>query len=288
MTAVHRIAAGALAATFVPSLAMVCSSLTDGGEELLDQRHGLDAYAQRGSTMGIPLLHPWANRLDAPLPASPLLHRDANGLAIHGVLPAALPFEVVASGAGWLRGEFCSDRSAGLMELFGHPHRLTLEASLDAGGLTIRTELEATGAGPVPVAYGFHPYLHPPAGDRDSWSVEGPFRSAIELDDRMLPTGRRMPAPPLADRLAGRTHDDAFADVRDGDRFTVSDGVRRLTVTMIEGYGFVQLYAPADAPVVCFEPMTAPTNALATGEGLGRVEPGGSAVAAFSVGVSRA
>ena len=55
--------AGALTASFEPSASMVCASLTRDGEELLGLRDGLEAYVERGKTMGIPLLHPWANRL---------------------------------------------------------------------------------------------------------------------------------------------------------------------------------------------------------------------------------
>ena len=54
-----------LTAAFVPDLNMIGCSLEHRGEELLGQRGGLAAYAERGSSMGIPLLHPWANRLDA-------------------------------------------------------------------------------------------------------------------------------------------------------------------------------------------------------------------------------
>ena len=44
---------------------MVCTSLSDGGAELLGQRRGLDAYLENSKTMGIPILYPWANRLSA-------------------------------------------------------------------------------------------------------------------------------------------------------------------------------------------------------------------------------
>ena len=44
---------------------MIATSLSDGGNELLGQRRGLDAYVSAGKTMGIPLLYPWANRLSA-------------------------------------------------------------------------------------------------------------------------------------------------------------------------------------------------------------------------------
>src|SRR5207248_3044978 len=45
------LAAGDLAATFVPRLSLVGSSLKHRGEELLGMRGGLEAWAQRGRTM---------------------------------------------------------------------------------------------------------------------------------------------------------------------------------------------------------------------------------------------
>src|SRR3982751_5764485 len=88
-----RLDAGDLTATFVPQLGMIGASLEHRGEELLGQRNGLAAYEAKGSTMGIPLLYPWANRLagfqyevagkhvtiDAD---SPLVRLDPNGLPI--------------------------------------------------------------------------------------------------------------------------------------------------------------------------------------------------------------
>src|ERR1700743_2152669 len=58
-------ARGGLEAVFVPEAGMICCSLRHRGEELLGQRNGLRAYVESYSTMGIPLLHPWANRLGA-------------------------------------------------------------------------------------------------------------------------------------------------------------------------------------------------------------------------------
>jgi len=54
---------GGLAATFLPGLGMVGVSLLHRGEELLGRTDNLPRYASEGSTLGIPLLHPWANRL---------------------------------------------------------------------------------------------------------------------------------------------------------------------------------------------------------------------------------
>src|SRR6202012_5133360 len=54
---------GALEAPFGPDANMLCHSLTRDGVQLRHGGRGGDAYAQRGKTMGSPLLHPWANRL---------------------------------------------------------------------------------------------------------------------------------------------------------------------------------------------------------------------------------
>src|SRR5919204_2947465 len=98
-------AAGGLSAAFVPEAGMVGCSLTHRGDELLGQRKGLRRYASEGGTMGIPLLHPFANRLATDQleaggrridlrRAAPRLKRDPNGLAIHGLLAGASGWSV--------------------------------------------------------------------------------------------------------------------------------------------------------------------------------------------------
>jgi galactose mutarotase-like enzyme len=51
------------------------------------------------------------------------------------------------------------------------------------------------------------------------------------------------------------------------------------------GFPYAQIYAPADDEVLAIEPMTAPTDALESGDGLRVLEPGGTLTAAFSVTV---
>src|SRR5262249_61306950 len=55
---------GGLETTFVVGAGMIGCSLRHDGAELLDPRGRVAKYARTGSTMGIPLLHPWANRLE--------------------------------------------------------------------------------------------------------------------------------------------------------------------------------------------------------------------------------
>ena len=102
---------------------MVGTSWVVDGVELLGQRGGLEKYKRTGSTFGIPLLHPWANRLDRDI-GSPLVRRDPNGLPIHGVLAASPHWRVVADDPLTARLSF--DRPE-YLEVFPHPHELEVE-----------------------------------------------------------------------------------------------------------------------------------------------------------------
>lgn len=99
-----RSADGSTEAEFVPSANMVCCSLRYRGVEFLYQRSGVAAYAEGGAPMGIPLLHPWANRLagfeyraagkHVVLPKGEgVIPVDKAGLPIHGVLAGAAALE---------------------------------------------------------------------------------------------------------------------------------------------------------------------------------------------------
>lgn len=281
--------AGELAAAFVPELGMIGSSLRHRGAELLGQRGGLAKYAASGSTMGIPFLHPWANRLAgyaygsvAIDPANPRLHRDGNGLPMHGLL-AALPWTVVERGADRLVADF-DFAAAELLAAFPFPHRLTMTVTLDPAALHVATTLHATGDVAVPVSFGFHPYLTLPVVPRADWHIEAQLGRHLLLDPRGIPTGASEPSAVAAGPLADRTFDDLYE--AGAARFTLAGGGRRITVTFDDGYPYAQLYAPAAEPLICFEPMTAPTNALISGTGLRTVAPGTSFAARFSIAVA--
>ena len=138
----------------------------------------------------------------------------------------------------------------------------------------------------VPVAFGFHPYLRLPGVRREEWRVEAPVSERLELDDRMLPTGRRQPDRIAPGPLEQRTFDTAFL-APSGDRpFTLSGSGRSIRLSMGESYPFAQVYAPGDDEVVAFEPMSAPTNALLSGEALPLLAPGGRLTASFAVSVA--
>jgi galactose mutarotase-like enzyme len=294
-------AAGGVVATFVPEAGMIGCSLRQGGEELLGQRGGLAKYVGSGSTMGIPFLHPWANRLGATrfeiagrevdLGCAGLpLKRDAAGLPIHGLLTASGGWEVErhleTEDGGVLAARFDFGSHVLLLEAFPFPHRVELIAELSGAELTIATTVHAGEAGPVPIGFGFHPYLQLPGSPRGDWLLEAPVRERLLLDDRQLPTGEREPVAIEPAPLGDRQLDDAFAAPPAGEPFAISAAGRRLELRMGEGYRYAQIYAPLDTDAVAFEPMTAPTNALLSGEDLPLLAPGESFTATFSIRIA--
>ena len=64
----------------------------------------------------------------------------------------------------------------------------------------------------------------------------------------------------------------------------LSGGGRRIEVAFETGYPYAQVFAPAIADVICFEPMTAPADALRHSPDA--VAPGEAFSARFSVSVS--
>lgn len=263
---------GEMQATFAPASGMLGVSLRHRGAELLGSR-------------GIPLLHPWANRLTADLPDSPLLARDENDLPIHGV--TAAPYWDVFASTSWAIGaQLDFGAHAELLEFFPYPHRLLVRAFIGARTLTIRTTLVADGDVAVPVAFGFHPYLQLPGAMRSTWRVELPAMEHLELDGRNIPTGVSEVVAPECFVLGSRTYDDGYAGLERHSCFALSGGGRRIVVRLGDGYPCAQIYAPGDDDVICFEPMTAPTNALVSGDGLNWVRPGSSYTATFAIEVN--
>ena len=276
---------GSTAATFVPDAGMVCCSLEHAGTELLDPGKGLDAYATRGSTMGIPLLYPWANRLDAfeysaagknvALPHD--VPTDPNGLPIHGALPGRMRWEArVEDTTLSARLEWT------LLELFPYAHEAGLEVTVAPGELSITTKVEAAEA--TPISFGYHPYLRLSEGGRERWRMELPTLARLLLDERMIPTGDREPFTQTEFELQDSSWDDGFVVASQPARFEVGDpSGRGIALELVEGYPYAQIYAPPGRDFICFEPMTAPTNALRSGDGLTVLAPGDEYSATFTV-----
>ena len=282
------LSSGLLEATFLPGLGMLGTSLRHRGDELLALPGGLEGY-RAGDVTGLPLLAPWANRLGARRYRAAgvavdlrgvALHTEEHGLPIHGTMTAQRGW-LVAVEDGELTARFEFGERPDLLASFPFPHELRLRVAVEAATLTVDTTLTPTTSGPVPVAFGYHPYFRLPGARRHDVRLRLPARRHLALDDRQLPTGAGRAEAAEDGPIGPRTFDDLYE--LDNDReLALTGGGRRLVLRLDDGYRYAQVFAPGGADFVCLEPMTAPVNALIDG-GCPVVAPGGSYTARFTI-----
>jgi aldose 1-epimerase len=293
----RTLVAGDLEAVFLADHGMLGASLRYKGMEILRRVDDLEAAAARGSSAGIPFLHPWANRLAEPRyrvlgqevvldRSSPLLHFDENGLPMHGVPWPLLSWVVTEA-----REDFMAARlewsSRNLLAVFPFRHRVELAAILRPDGLTLETVLIASSEGSVPVSFGFHPYLGLPGVSRSKWHLELPAMRKLLLDRRGIPTGDEEPFAGFKAELGENSFDDGFAVMEEQTTFSVAGATCKVKVELLEGYRYAQVFAPKDKDYIAIEPMTAPASALTSSRGLRFVPPRERFRAAFRIAIER-
>jgi len=289
----RTLVAGDLQAVVLPDHGMLVASLRYKGVEILRRVEDLKAAAARGSSAGIPLLYPWANRLAEPRYrvlgrevvldiSSPLLHFDEHRLPMHGVPWPLLRWLVIAQ-----RQDFVVARldwsDSKLLHVFPFRHCMQLAAILRPESLTIETVLIAGCESPVPVSFGFHPYLGLPDLSRSKWHLELPAMRKLLVDGRGIPTGDEEPFGGFNAELGENSFDDGFALTKEQRTFSVTGATCRVSVELHDGYRYAQVFAPKDKDYIALEPMTAPTSALTSGRGLRFVPSGERLRAAFRI-----
>ncbi len=288
--------AGPTAFSVLPEVGLVGGSLTHKGREYVNF-HGGAAAARDGHTTGIPLLAPWANRLGSStyrvgsksVDLSELpLHRDANGLPIHGLFVGRSGWELTSvkgqPGSASMVATFDAAADEAVMDAFPFPHELSVGFTVSPGRLMVSTTVTATGRRAVPISFGWHPYFQLPDVERDRVRLGMPARTQLVLDERGIPTGEERTEPASIVRLADTAYDNAYRLGTDR-QLLLASGRRRLTVVFDRKYPCAQVYSPIGADFIALEPMTAPTNALCQGT-TPMVAPGERFTARFVVSLT--
>jgi aldose 1-epimerase len=285
--------------------------LVEVGGGIRSYTHGdrdvLEPYAEQDicdGAHGTPLI-PWPNRLaDGAYTFAgtsyqvPITEVDKHN-AIHGLLR-------------W-QPWHCLDRAADRVRLgarlhpfpgYPFPLDVSIDYRLDAGGLTVTTTATNLGDRACPFACGQHPYLSPGTGLVDDATLQLDAATWINTDNpRQLPTGVAPVAGSPWDfrtpqRIGDRKLDYPFTDLartngRATVRLTGADG-RTVELWVDATYPIIEIFtgdtlAPHRARhgLGC-EPMTAPPNALATGDALITLQPGDTTTHLWGVGLQAA
>jgi len=264
-----------------PSVGNMAYSLVRAGRNFLYFPYTSVAdFARQPRLCGVPLLAPWANRIDGDgfwangkrylfNPDLGNLRRDGNKKPIHGLLNFSSEWKLMEvkadADAAWSASRLEFWRHPDMMAQFPFPHTLTMTHRLREGSLEVETAIENHGTEPMPVGIGYHPYFRLHEAPRDQWHVHLAARDHMTLNAQLIPTGESKPLEfedPHA--LAATQLDDVFGGlVRDPDgrsRFWVEGGRERVTVSYGKKYTTAVVYAPRGQEYICFEPMSAITN----------------------------
>lgn len=235
-----------------------------------------------GAMGGVPFLWPWANRIDSlsywangkKYAINPELGNVRVGpgpIPIHGLLLSAKEWKVIRAEAtpaeAIVESRIELWREPAMMAQFPFANAVTTAYRLKDGALEVETTVENLSSEPMPVSLGFHPYFQVTDAPRDEWKVRMPVREKYVLNAKLIPTGEKI-ANPYANpqTLKGVALDDVFGALeRDSDgwaRFRVEGAKESVTVEYGGTYPVAVVWAPAGRPFICFEPMSAPTNAF--------------------------
>ena len=176
---------------------------------------------------------------------------------------------------------------------------VSVDYSLDAGGLRVAAHATNVGATSTPFGYGAHPYIALGETPLAEVVLTVPAEREVLVDDQMIPTGT-VPVRPEMDfrrpRALGRTSlDTAYTDLQrnTGDAWEVVVGglaAGDVTVWGGKGLDWTQVFTAkgADSGVagtrgIAVEPRSCPSNAFNSGDGLVVLEPGQSWSATWGI-----
>ena len=271
----------------VPSIGNIAYEMTVNGRNLLRFPFPSVAEFKRKPRMcGIPLLAPWADRLDENAffangrkfsfdPSLGNVQLDGAGYPIHGFLTLVPDWTVTALEANAAGARVISrldvSRRPEWMAQFPFAHAIEMTYSLAGGVLEVKTRVENRSAEAMPLSIGYHSFFQITDAPRDEWRVG--LGAALEwpVNQQLLPTGATRPlselvADPSDFPLQGRDFDNGFAGmIRDQQgraSFWVKGKRQKIEVLFGPRYIAGEIYSPAGRDFICFEPMTAINNGL--------------------------
>lgn len=217
------------------------------GQNLVRTAASLEAFEENSGLTGMPLLAPFANRLDetAFYANGKKYEFDLDLGNVRGPIPAT---GYVNGSKAWQLVEFKADAKSAwitcrldfyrvpeFMKQFPFAHTITITYRVSNGALEVHTRLDNLSSEPMPAVIGFHPIYELPDGNRDDWTVSVDAKTHwIEIPQR-LPTGETQPIENFfsADKDRTAIHLKNYAGIDDVFTDLVRDANGRATMRLI-------------------------------------------------------
>jgi aldose 1-epimerase len=263
------------------------------GQNLVRTSASLEAFVANSGLNGMPLLAPFANRLDetAFYANGKKYNFDLELGNVRGPIPGT---GFVNGSKAWQLVEFKADgKSAWVtckldfykipqyMKQFPFAHTITITYRVSDGALEVHTRLENLSTEPMPAVIGYHPIYELPDGNRDDWTVSVDAKTHwIEIPQR-LPTGETQPIENFFNVDKDRTSiklknyaliDDVFSDL-------IRDANGRATMRlMYNGKELDETLGPKFKTVLLWSTPLSASTAGGGGRGGGRAATGGAGI----------
>jgi aldose 1-epimerase len=270
--------------TILPSIGNMAYEMKVNGKDVLrTPPANLAEFKAKPAMTGIPLLWPWANRIDQnSYYANGKIYDfnlglgnvrlDANRKPIHGLLSTFSGWKLVSCRADGHAAEVTSRlefwKYPDLMEQFPFAHTIEMTYRLKEGVLQVETVLHNYSVEPMPVAIGFHAFYRVNDAPPEQWKIHLGAREQLVLSRELIPTGERISVQsrypdPLP--LKGVRFDDVFTnmirDAHDLGEFWIQGKTEKVSVIYGPKYD-VAVVVAADRDNVVMEAMSAITNAF--------------------------
>jgi aldose 1-epimerase len=202
------------------------------GKDLVRTSATLADFQARPGFNGMPILAPFANRLDetAFYANGKKYNFDLELGNVRGPIPStgyvngSTAWQLVEAKAdqrsAWVSCRLDFYKNPLFMAQFPFAHTITMTYRVSDGALEVHTRLDNLSTDPMPAVIGFHPIFELPDGNRNDWTVSLDAKTHwIEIPQR-LPTGETQPIESFfgSDRTAIQLKkyaliDDVFTDL---------------------------------------------------------------------------
>jgi len=219
----------------------------------------------------------------------------SEGHTIHGLVLTA-KFKImdkkISSDSAMVKIEYDYDGSYP-----GYPFKFKLYLTYTltkSAGVIFKTVAENTDKTEIPVGDGWHPYFQ--TGSKvDELEIEIPSDQIIEVNQRMIPTGKIIHSDEYSRKVHIQNHHfDVCYKVTEsykGKAYTeISDPARKITLTVWQEtgknkYNYLQIHTPLDRRSIAIEPITCIPDAFNNKMGLVILKPNDTITLEFGIKV---